>query len=104
MMLRHPSILYQRFQVEQYSFVVCSTIDPAMVASASFVTLDAALEQPHGSEVDIIAVVASIGPLNVGPFDPFATREICLKDTRLVMMYPNFFYINNYGAFLEMTI
>lgn len=58
-----------------------------MISSGVFLTLEAALAQPHGTEVCVIAVVASVGPTELKGFKPFYTREICLKDTRLVLIH-----------------
>jgi hypothetical protein len=52
-----------------------------MVSSVFFMTMDDALSMVHGSEIDLLAVVASIGPMKR---DPCGRREICVKDTRLV--------------------
>jgi hypothetical protein len=53
----------------------------------SFLTLKAALAQPHGTQVCVIAVVAYVGPTEFKGFKPFYTREIRLKDTRLVLIH-----------------
>ena len=54
-----------------------------MIWSAAFVSLEDAMNYPHGTEVGVIAVVASVGPWIFVEYDPFGIREICLKDTRL---------------------
>jgi hypothetical protein len=58
-----------------------------MISSGVFLTLEAALAQPHGTQVCVIAVVASVGLTELKGFKPFYTREICLKDTRLVLIH-----------------
>jgi hypothetical protein len=57
-----------------------------MVSSVFFMTMDDALSTVHGSEVSLLAVVASVGLMEE---DPYGTREICVKDTRLVFIAIN---------------
>jgi hypothetical protein len=58
-----------------------------MISSGVFLTLEAALAQPRGTQVCVIAVVASVGPTELKGFKLFYTQEICLKDTRLVLIH-----------------
>jgi hypothetical protein len=58
-----------------------------MISYGVFLTLEAALAKPHGTQVCVITVVASVGPTELKGFRPFYTREICLKDTRLVLIH-----------------
>ncbi|CAO2193167.1 unnamed protein product [Urochloa humidicola] len=52
-----------------------------MVYTADFTTIEEGLFKAHGEEVDLFAVVASVGPaLPSYAFDPYVAREICLKD------------------------
>lgn len=56
-----------------------------MVCCTKFVSIEEALGMANGSVVDVLAVVASVGPLIPNcSIDPLVTREICLKDSRLV--------------------
>jgi hypothetical protein len=57
-----------------------------MVSSVFFMTMDDALSTVHGSEVSLLAVVASVGLMEE---DPYGTREICVKETRLVFIAIN---------------
>jgi hypothetical protein len=58
-----------------------------MTSSGVFLTLEAALAQPHGTQVCVIVVVVSVGPTELKGFKLSYTREICLKDTRLVLLH-----------------
>ena len=56
-----------------------------MVTTIFFLDLDDALAKPHGSQVQLIAVVASVGPVKSRySLDLYCTRETCLMDSRLV--------------------
>ncbi|CAL5065335.1 unnamed protein product [Urochloa decumbens] len=55
-----------------------------MISSCAFFSIEDALAQAHGTEVNVMAVVANVGPLIMDKFSPFFTREICMKDQRVV--------------------
>jgi hypothetical protein len=57
-----------------------------MVSSVFSMTMDDALLMVHGSEVNLLAVVASVGLMKE---DPHGIREICMNDTRLVFIVIN---------------
>jgi hypothetical protein len=54
--------------------------------------MDDALSIVHCSEVNLLVVVTSVGPTKE---DPYGTREICVKDTRLVLLQLISNQINN---------
>jgi hypothetical protein len=56
-----------------------------MFSSAFVQDLSDAMSEPHGTMVDVFAVVASVGPWDRQKYSPFGTREICLVDTRSVV-------------------
>jgi hypothetical protein len=58
-----------------------------MISSGVFLTLEVALAKPHVTQVCVIVAVAFVGPTELKSFKPFYTREICLKDTRLVLIH-----------------
>jgi hypothetical protein len=58
-----------------------------MISFGVFLTVEAALAQPHGTEVCVIAVVAPVGPTKLKGFKPFYTQKICWKHTRLVLIH-----------------
>lgn len=52
-------------------------------SSVAFLSLDTAMAQPHGTEVDVIAVVVYVGPADYSLLYPYGTVELCLMDARL---------------------
>jgi hypothetical protein len=56
------------------------------VTSVFFMTMDDAPLTVHGFEVNLLAVVASIGLIKE---DPCGIRGVCVKDTRLVFIAIN---------------
>jgi hypothetical protein len=53
----------------------------------AFVKLNDAMSQPHGTVVDVAAVVASFGPADYNYMPPHVVREICLADSKLVFLF-----------------
>ncbi|CAL5002427.1 unnamed protein product [Urochloa decumbens] len=51
-----------------------------MLSSTRVFSLGEAMQQEHGTEVAIIAVVASVGALDSTTFHPYGTRELCMQD------------------------
>jgi hypothetical protein len=52
-----------------------------MVSSPSFLSLEYAMAQPHGTEIDIVAGVAFVCPPDYTLLHPYGIRELCLKGT-----------------------
>jgi hypothetical protein len=55
----------------------------------AFMKLEDAMAQPHGTAVDVAAVVASFGPTDCNYMPPHVVREICLADLKLVFIHLN---------------
>ena len=52
------------------------------ISTATFISLDDALNRPNNSYVDVIVVVAEIEPLDHDTFFPSGISELTLKDDR----------------------
>jgi hypothetical protein len=52
-----------------------------MIPSVFFMTMDDVFSTVYDSEVNLLAVAAFVGLMKE---DPYRTRDICVKDTRLV--------------------
>jgi hypothetical protein len=50
----------------------------------AFVKLKDAMSQPHGTAVDVAAIVVLFGPADSNYMPPHVVREICLADSKLV--------------------
>ena len=50
------------------------------VSTATFISLDEPLSHPNNAYVDVIGVVADVGPLDCDTFFPNGIRELTLKD------------------------
>ena len=66
--------------------MVCSTAYTMSISTATFISLDDALSCPNNSYVDVIAVVANVGPLNHDTFFSNGIRELTLKDDRCAFL------------------
>jgi len=53
-----------------------------LISTASFISLDDALNCSNNSYVDMIVVVADVGPLDRDTFFPNEIRELTWKDDR----------------------
>ena len=62
--------------------MVCSTSETMSISTTTFISLDEPLSRPNNSYVDVIGVVADIGPLDCDTFFPNGIRELTLKDDR----------------------
>ena len=62
--------------------MVCSTSETMSISTATFISLDEPLSRPNNSYVDVIGVVADVGPLDCDTFFPNGIRELTLKDGR----------------------
>jgi hypothetical protein len=57
-----------------------------VIFSSTFVQdLSDAMSEPHGTMVDVFAIVALVGPWDPQQYSPFGACEICLVDTRSVV-------------------
>ena len=55
------------------------------VSLSTFLCLESAMVSPLGSMVDVVAVVAYIGPTDTRLLHQYGMRKLCLKDTRLIL-------------------
>ena len=62
--------------------MVCSTSHTMSISTDTFISLDEAFSRPNHSYVDVIGVVADVGPLDHDTFFPNGIRELTLKDDR----------------------
>jgi hypothetical protein len=53
----------------------------------AFVKLKDAMSQPHGTAVDVAAIVVLFGPADSNYMPPHVVREICLADSKLVFLF-----------------
>jgi hypothetical protein len=45
------------------------------------------MSQPHGTAVDVAAIVVLFGPADSNYMPPHVVREICLADSKLVFLF-----------------